>query len=126
MEEFSSDRVDDFQLQCDNFGDIFFALTGGDGMTNYFHILRSGHFSYFFRKYGNLYLLSQQGWENVNGTYKRTFHNNTQREEELVEVANLHRLCIHWLELCCGGTVISINILQCLVTLMLSTQNMAR
>ena len=78
-EEFSSDRVDAFQLQCDDFGHIFFALTGRDGMTNYFHILRSGHFSYFFRKYGNLYLLSQQGWENVNGTYKRTFHNNTQK-----------------------------------------------
>ena len=48
-------------------------------MTNFFHILRSGHFSYFLRKYGNLYLLSQQGWENVNGTYKRTFHSNTQK-----------------------------------------------
>ena len=48
-------------------------------MTNYFHILRAGHFSYFLEKYGNLYLLSQQGWENVNSRWKRTFHNNSQK-----------------------------------------------
>ena len=48
-------------------------------MTNYFHILRAGHFSYFLEKYGNLYLVSQRGWENANSRWKRTFHNNTQK-----------------------------------------------
>ena len=60
-EEFTQARVDDFQLNADKFCDIYCAMTGRDGMTNYFHILRSGHFSYFLTKYKSLYLLSQQG-----------------------------------------------------------------
>ena len=47
-------------------------------MTSYFHILRSGDFCYFLQNYGNLYLLLQYGWENVNGRFKRTIHKNTQ------------------------------------------------
>ena len=53
--------------------DVFFGLAGRDGMTNYWHNLRCGHFAYY------LYLLSQQGWENVNSRFKRTFHHNTQK-----------------------------------------------
>ena len=77
--EFRPEDVDAFQLLADEFCDVYVGLTGRDGMTNYFHILRAGHFSYFLEKYGNLYLLSQQGWENVNSRWKRTFHNNTQK-----------------------------------------------
>ena len=78
-EEFTQQHVDNFQLDADIFCDLYCGLTGRDGMTNYFHILRSGHFSYFLLKYKNLYLLSQQGWENVNSRFKRSFHNNTQK-----------------------------------------------
>ena len=77
--EFTPEMVYEFQLKADEFGDVYFALTGRDGMTNYFHILRSGHFAYYLRKYRNLYRFSQQGWENVNGRFKRTFHTNTQK-----------------------------------------------
>ena len=48
-------------------------------MANYFHTLCAGHFAYFLENYGNLYLLLQQGCENVNSRWKRTFHNNTQK-----------------------------------------------
>jgi hypothetical protein len=78
-QEFTQQHVDDFQLDADKFCDIYCGLTGRDGMTNYFHILRSGHFSYFLVKYKSLYLLSQQGWDNVNNRFKRSFHNNTQK-----------------------------------------------
>jgi len=78
-EEFDQDMVDSFQLSADEFCDVYCALTGRDGMTNYYHILRSGHFCYFLEKYKNLYLLSQQGWENVNSRFKRSFHNNSQK-----------------------------------------------
>ena len=81
-EEFSQDAVDNFQFAADEFCDVYCGLTGRDGMTNYFHVLRSGHFSYFLQKYKNLYLLSQQGWENVNSQFKRIFHNNTQKGGE--------------------------------------------
>ena len=78
-EEFNQDRADNFQLLADEFCDVYCQLTGRDGMTNYYHILRSGHFSYFLAKYKSLYLLSQQGWENVNSRFKHSFHNNTQK-----------------------------------------------
>ena len=47
-EEFSQDAVDNFQLASNDFCDMYCGLTGRGGTTNYFHILRSGHFSYFF------------------------------------------------------------------------------
>lgn len=68
-----------FQKSADEFCEIYFRLTGRHGMTNYFHCLYAGHFSYFLRRYGSLYKYSQQGWENVNGVLKRSFHNNTQK-----------------------------------------------
>ena len=78
-EHFESEDVDFFQLCVDKFCDIYVDLTGRDGQTNYFHGLHVGHFSFFLQKYGNLYLLSQQGWENVNSRFKRLFHFNTQK-----------------------------------------------
>ena len=68
-----------FQLDADEFCDAYFLLTGRDGMTNYFHLLKAGHYAYFLRKYHNLYRYSQQGWENINSRLKRTFHHNTQK-----------------------------------------------
>ena len=72
-------RVCQFQKLVDEFCDLYFYLTGRDGMTNYFHMLYSGTFAYFLDKYGNLYRFSQQGWENVNGVWKRHFHHNTAK-----------------------------------------------
>ena len=71
--------VAQFQKDADVFMKRYKALTGRDGMTNYFHMLDAGHFAFFLHKYGNLYRLSQQGWENVNSIMKRSFHRNTQR-----------------------------------------------
>ena len=68
-----------FVLESDAFMERYVALTGRDGMTNYFHMLRDGHIAYYMRTYGNLYRLSQQGWENINSVMKRTFHRGTQR-----------------------------------------------
>ena len=78
-EEFSQAAIDKFQLAADEFCDLYCGLTGRDGMTNYFHILRCGHISYFLEKYKNFYLLSQQEWENVYSRFKRTFQNNTHK-----------------------------------------------
>jgi len=58
-EHFESEDVDMFQLEVDGFCDLYVGLTGGDGMTNFFHSLCADNFAYFLRKYENLYLLSQ-------------------------------------------------------------------
>jgi hypothetical protein len=52
-------------------------LYGLTHMTNYIHILGSGHLPYFAKKYGNLYRFSQQGWEAVNQLLKHYYFNNT-------------------------------------------------
>jgi hypothetical protein len=43
---------------------IFFAtwldVFGEEGITKYIHMLGSGHITYFLKKYGCLYLYSQQ------------------------------------------------------------------
>ena len=76
---FEFEDVCAFQMEADKFCEVYTSVTGRDGMTNYVHCLRAGHFSYFLRKYKNLYRLSQQGWENVNSQLKATFLRSTQR-----------------------------------------------
>jgi hypothetical protein len=78
-QHFHFEDVCAFQKDADEFCSAYFALTGRDGMTNYFHLLHAGHYSYFLLKYGNLYRYSQQGWENVNAVLKRSFHQNSQK-----------------------------------------------
>jgi hypothetical protein len=76
---FEYDDVCAFVVTADSFMERYVALTGRDGMTNYFHMLRDGHVAYYLLRYRNLYRLSQQGWENVNSVMKRSFHRGTQR-----------------------------------------------
>jgi hypothetical protein len=52
---------------------------GMEGVTNYIHLLGSGHMHYFLQKYGCLYLYRQQGWEAMMGKVQAVMHLNTQR-----------------------------------------------
>jgi len=51
---------------------------GKEGVTNYIHMLSSGHIQYYMKIHRNLYKYSQQGWESLNEKFKLTFFNNTQ------------------------------------------------
>jgi hypothetical protein len=42
-------------------------------------MLGSGQVMYFMKKYGCLYLYSQQGWESLNNTIQTFIHQNSQR-----------------------------------------------
>ena len=77
--ELSFDDVCHFVYISDIFMGRYTALTGRDGMTNYFHMLRDGHIASALETYGNLYRYSQQGWENINSVMKRTFHRGTSK-----------------------------------------------
>jgi hypothetical protein len=55
-----------FQDLIDDFFQIWVDLFSTEGMTNYIHLLGSGHILYFLRKYKCLYIYSQQGWEAMN------------------------------------------------------------
>jgi hypothetical protein len=68
-----------FQDQVDDFLEIWFDIFGDEGVTNYIHMLVSGHISYFLKKYGCLYLYSQQGWESLNSSIQKFIMQNSQR-----------------------------------------------
>jgi hypothetical protein len=59
------------------FMDQWVGLCHGKHMTNYIHVLGSGHLTYFAKHYGNLYRFSQQGWESLNKLIKHYYYNNT-------------------------------------------------
>ena len=44
------------------------------GITNYLHLIGTGHLIYYLSLYRNLYRLSQQGWEALNKLIKSQYH----------------------------------------------------
>jgi len=48
-------------------------------MTNYIHMVGSGHIGDFLLRWRNLYRHSQQGWEALNDLIKTFVHRRTQR-----------------------------------------------
>jgi hypothetical protein len=59
------------------FMDQWIKMCGTKQMTNYVHIIDSGHLTYFAKRYGNLYRYFQQGWEALNQLLKHYYFNNT-------------------------------------------------
>ena len=68
-----------FQDYMDDFFEEWIAIYGIDGMSNYMHMLGSGHMLYFLQKYNCLYLYSQQGWEALNNRIQAYIHQNSGR-----------------------------------------------
>ena len=76
---FSDDEITQLQKDIDNWYHAWMYLTGLEGMTNYIHLLGSGHISYYLKKYRNLYRYSNQSWERLNKRVKRFYLQRTQR-----------------------------------------------
>jgi hypothetical protein len=79
--DYSDEEIVLFQKKIYNF---FIALVeqsgaGKEGVTNYIHMLGSGHITYYMKTHRNLYKYSQQGWESLNEKFKLAFFNHTQR-----------------------------------------------
>lgn len=68
-----------FKITATFFFRNFIDLNGKYAVTNYTHLLGSGHISYYLRKYGNLYMYSQQLWESLNLLIKLFYFKRTQR-----------------------------------------------
>lgn len=77
--DFSDDEIDKFQELVDDFYKKWIALVGREGITNYIHLLGSGHIAYYLTVHRNLYKFSQQNWESLNEKMKVTYFRNTQR-----------------------------------------------
>jgi pantothenate kinase-related protein Tda10 len=63
-EDFSDEEIIEFQKEADLFNKIWIEIHGVKGVTNYIHMIGSGHVADFLEYYKNLYRHSQQGWEN--------------------------------------------------------------
>ena len=76
-------------------------------ITNYIHLLSSGHMSDYLHKWRNLYLHSQQGWESLNNLVKIFFFRRTGRgggkygKSKLKPIARWLQRRLLWL---CGHT----------------------
>jgi hypothetical protein len=68
-----------FQDLFDDFFQAWIELFSVDGISNYIHMLGSGHMLYFIKKYNCLYLYSQQGWEALNNRIQGYIHQNSGR-----------------------------------------------
>jgi hypothetical protein len=76
-EDFTDEDLDKLHIMCNKFMCHWMDLLGTDHMTNYIHIIGSGHLTFFAAKYRNLYRCSQQGWESLNQLLKHFYFNNT-------------------------------------------------
>jgi hypothetical protein len=77
--DFTDDDISEFQNEFDSFYQDWVGMYGYRGVTNYIHIMSSGHMSDYLHKYRNLYLHSQQGWESLNNLMKQFFFRCTAR-----------------------------------------------
>jgi hypothetical protein len=76
-EDCMDQQLDQLHLCRGKFISQWIDIAGKVHVTNYIHILGSGHLTYFASKYKNLYKFSQQGWESLNQLIKHFYFNNT-------------------------------------------------
>ena len=75
----SPEKLSNFQKEVDEWFQDWVDLTKKDGMTNYIHMLSSGHVTDYVFHWKNLYEHSQQGWEALNALVKTVFFRRTGR-----------------------------------------------
>lgn len=74
---YTHDEMNNFQRHVDLFAQDWVTLWGESGITNYIHMLISGHLIDYMIRYKCLYRFSQQGWENINSLIKTFFFKRT-------------------------------------------------
>jgi hypothetical protein len=77
-EDFDVDAVSAFQKDTGEFCQLGVELWGPEGVTNYIHMMSSGHLATYLFKWKNLYRHSQQGWEAFNSLLKTFYFRRTQ------------------------------------------------
>jgi hypothetical protein len=78
-EDFEPHEVMAVQKDLDIYFQDWIHLHGRRGITNYIHMLGTGHMADYLFSVKNLYRHSQQGWENLNHLLKTVFFRRTAR-----------------------------------------------
>jgi hypothetical protein len=76
-EDFTDPQIDNLHLLTSLFMGKWVDCMKGSSITNYIHMVGSGHLTYFISKYRSLYKFSQQGWEAMNQKLKYFYFHNT-------------------------------------------------
>lgn len=100
-----------FQKLVDLWIQDWLFLHAKSGMTNYIHMLCSGHITDYVKHWGNLYEHSQQGWEAFNALLKSFYFRRTSRgggraRSRLRPIARWLQRRMMWL---CGETEESVT-----------------
>jgi hypothetical protein len=78
-EDFTDQDIDELQVEIDSFSVKWVELIGRDGISNYIHMMITGHIIYYLRKWINYYHYENEGWEHINAQMEWFHHNRTQR-----------------------------------------------
>lgn len=78
-EDFSDEQLDALQECFDTFTELWITLCGRDGISNYIHLIITGHLMYYLRKWRNFYRYENEGWEHLNSSIAYYYFNRTQR-----------------------------------------------
>ena len=76
-EDFTNAEIASYQSHADKFFQAWVRLWQKEGVTNYIHMMGSGHIADYLYKWKNLYRYSQQGWEAMNSLIKTFFFRRT-------------------------------------------------
>ena len=79
---FTDEMINEYGRKADCFFRLWIRLTGSAGITNYIHLIGCGHMRWFLQKYRNLYMFSQQGWEQMNKRANGIYHRHSQKGGE--------------------------------------------
>jgi hypothetical protein len=79
-ENLTEHQIIQFQKHIDLFFQLWVVLIpGAKGVTNYIHLLKSGHVMEYLKYWRSLYPHSQQGWEALNSLLKTYYFRATSR-----------------------------------------------
>jgi hypothetical protein len=76
-DNFTNMEIASYQNHADVFFQAWVELWQKKGITNYLHMIGSGHISDYLYRWSNLYRFSQQGWEAMNSLIKTFFFRRT-------------------------------------------------
>jgi hypothetical protein len=76
-DDFSDAEIELFHDQSNAFMTAWLEVASQSKVTNYIHMLGSGHFVYYLKKFRNLYKYNNQGWEALDQKIQLVYFNNT-------------------------------------------------
>ena len=99
-EDFTNTTIASYQPHADKFFQSWILLWNKEGVTNYIHMIGSGHIADYLYKWRNLYRFSQQGWEAMNSFIKTFFFRRTSHGGGVKGVSKKSRLIpiARWLQ----------------------------